>query len=526
MPSRKSGSSEITQSDSRRSSLRRLSSIASFQALFTKRRSNHATDSTVASSSSNLSLASTATNAADLTSPLNASQQSLDDDTLTDLPQPPAVHQATRRSSYICLPDDPIGGMPRSRTFSNLPLPTRAKRTSSIVASQSQSRLPTALLPSTRLPSPQMSSRKHSHSRLMSLEAKPQPLRNRVKRSDTEPLLQVNAQQPVVPRSTAFKENISLSPIKPLPALDMTKCVAKNVSPTSEGLFDDHSSSIFLPRQPESSPVLHSRLNGARLEATRQHKSSPIQSRPPASQQPRAKPVQRFNSQPLLASTNTAGERISHHGEVRQTRLMSARQVPTPPAAKALSQSSLREQGKRPTIPQSQSQSQRFLSQSSPRLAGYRSSPRRNHNLQEVHDAETQAYWSGRLCALLDRFRNEELNQHLSNTSGYTPKAQTDKMHTIEAGEARIFRAFAHLRTFCATQEAKDSLTIFQYAYADMMAMPELGRAAPIVLGGSSGAGEDGPEDAGSSLGMSETRKISFMDRLLGRQKRRSLVLV
>ena len=229
MPSRKSGSSETTLADSRRTSLRRLSSIASFPTLFNRRRPNNTTDHTGQSPSSNLSLSSsTVANAPDAGSTdFSTSTRSLlqHEDSISDLPSHPLPTQLpSRRSSYICLPDDPIGGMPRSRTFSNLPLPTRAKKTNSMVPSNSHSRLPSALLPSTRLPSPPTSTRKHSHTRLTSAETKQAPVRNRVKRSDTEPLLAVDAQQRApshLPRSTAFKENISLSPIRHLPALDM-----------------------------------------------------------------------------------------------------------------------------------------------------------------------------------------------------------------------------------------------------------------------------------------------------------------
>jgi hypothetical protein len=102
-------------------------------------------------------------------------------------------------------------------------------------------------------------------------------------------------------------------------------------------------------------------------------------------------------------------------------------------------------------------------------------------------------------------------------------------MHTIEAGEARIHRAFEYLHKMCVTQDAKDSLTLFQYQYADLMRMPELRKMAPIVLGGGRQAEKENGGalvEEGGELGMSESRKMSFMDRLLGRQKRRSLVLV
>lgn len=138
MPSRKSDTTETSQNESHRSSLRRFSSIASFQALnpFSRRRSTN-NDSTIVSSTSTLSLSSS-TNATSKPSQKVASSSSSgqfpSDDDLTALPVPPVPGLSTsRRSSYICLPDDPIGGMPRSRTFSNLPLPTRARRNPAMV---------------------------------------------------------------------------------------------------------------------------------------------------------------------------------------------------------------------------------------------------------------------------------------------------------------------------------------------------------------------------------------------------------
>ena len=226
MPLRKGESSEASH-ESRRTSLRRLSSIASIQALnpFTKRRSNNATDSTVGSSTSNLSLSSTINSPQQQQQGLqhSSSRSFPSDEDIAARPIPPVSSQLQpRRSSYICLPDDPIGGMPRSRTFSNLPLPTRARRNPIMVSSKTHIRLPSTYLPSTRLPSPAMSNRKYSTSKLSSATKSKSPLiRNRMKRSDTEPLPPFNPDQTNIGRTTAFKENITLRPIEPLPRLLM-----------------------------------------------------------------------------------------------------------------------------------------------------------------------------------------------------------------------------------------------------------------------------------------------------------------
>jgi len=78
---------------------------------------------------------------------------------------------------------------------------------------------------------------------------------------------------------------------------------------------------------------------------------------------------------------------------------------------------------------------------------------------------------------------------------------------------------------------AKESLRQFRVRYAAAIGCPEL--TGPITLDPpvgvlNSSTGPDGEmivEPGSGSGGMSEGRKVSFMDRLLGRQKRRSLVL-
>ena len=336
MPSRKSNASDATlSSSSRRSSLRRLSSIASFQNLFTRRRSQNVTDNhTAVSSSSDLS-ASACSSSVDTTLKLfgpNSSLLNNDQDQLGELPAaPPPTHSSNRRSSYICLPDDPIGGMPRSRTFSNLPVPTRVKKTPAIsLGSSSHNRLPSDICPSTRLPSPSASTRKHSHSRLISGPP------TRMKRSDTEPLLGLeqgyNAAS--LPRSTAFKENISLSPIKPLPALEMgyqEKYHHYSSSPHHPSQYQPPGAWISSPSDgvdalscslpstasysPKPPPPISKYASHPAIQMVRDYKSSPARppyrssrDRPPTpgasslNPAPQRQPTQRWNSQPVLTA--------------------------------------------------------------------------------------------------------------------------------------------------------------------------------------------------------------------------------
>ena len=600
MPSRKSDASSdaALSNPSRRTSLRRLSSIASLQNLFTRRRSQHVADPAVASSSSDLSLASSTLANASIPehSACSTADRLQQVDSLTELPvAPPPSHLSTRRSSYICLPDDPIGGMPRSRTFSNLPVPARTKKTPAIVPpSRSHARLPSAYFPNTRLPSPPSSTRKHSRSRLMSAETRGQaPVRTRMTRSDTEPLTGMAPLHPAnsVPRSTAFKENISLSPIKPLPALDMfhqDKHRSNHYHPpgawmsSSSDMGDVLSSSVSSTASnstPPPSPI-SKYANHPAIQMVRGHRSSParplyrsLRDRPPtpgaSSLNPVAQgaPFQRWNSQSILTTRQNNNENSKrtnskHHGEIKQTRLMSTRQAPTPPPPKT------------PVIMQGIAAGSKMKGANNSASAGHvrqasehtPSQPRSEQSSiplpaghLRVSGYEPPAYWAGRLSALADRYRNEELaslvqgaiSPPTSTTSGstasssnsrgaashlsfsslgsgtaatLTPKAQTDKMHTPEASTARFKRALDHLNTLCATQEARDSLYAFQTQSSGMMHLPEL-RPPKLVLhlGDSNNTTQEG---AGVAM-MSESRKASFMDRLLGRGqgKRRSLVM-
>lgn len=542
MPSRKSTSSEA-QPESRKSSLRRLSSIASFQTLFARRKGTNATDHTATSSSSNLSLSLSCTTN-DTTGPSTAATSNLQhEDSIAELPSTSSA-LSSKRSSYVCLPDDPIGGMPRSRTFSNLPVPAKARKPSNLSQSKSHARLPSGLWSSTRLPSPPASTRKHSHSRLASVESKVPILRNRVKRSDTEPLLPMPMQQGGnLGRSTAIKENISLSSIRPLPATDVSSegsmCDPTNIAETKakrrswRESVEEHtmpSASMYGSANPYASHPA--------VQIAREHRSSPayksVPQRKPIPGGSIPQPMQRWNSQPVLTNV-TNNQRGSLHGEIRQTRLLSARQAPTPPVARP---ASLAWETARKGRPKSSSVSSSNLLQpveraySLSRTETTSSASSSKPSKLSISCTEPSAYWAGRLCALSDRYRNEELAIQLIHcgshtSSGLTPKGQTDKMHTSEATTARIKRALDHLSELCITPEARESLLQFQAQYARQSGLPELAPPKPptrtIVLG--SVKSDDFTAGDRADKSPSEIRKASFMDRLLGRQKRRSLAL-
>ncbi|KAK0843284.1 hypothetical protein LTR03_008789 [Friedmanniomyces endolithicus] len=561
MPFRKSESSDAG-SDSKRKSLQRLSSIASFDALnpFTRRRSNNTTDTTTNSSTSNLSLSSTAANAP-LPPPQclqsSTSQLFSIEDEVTALPIPPVLGNfPSRRSSYICQPDDPIGGMPRSRTFSNLPLPNRARRITALshVPSQSHTRIPSAFLFSSRLPSPAASNRKHSVSKLPLSEPKVPLIRNRMKRSDTEPLLPVNVEQTSnMHRSTAFKENISPSPVKPLPETAMYEDREYYGSSfPSRGYANRHG---WVDIGKGSEPLLHFDACGENFSnslrdphhvshALKPSFSSPAyrstRERPSTPAGPA--PVQRWNSQPVL--TNVTNRRNSRHGEILERRLLSAVQPdpPAPPSETTLSAEAL-VSGKVTALRKSTTQLPQFAERD-PTLSKLSSkarapSPSRSAQqvrptsspstlqpqltLSQITTAEPVPYWCGRFSALNDRYRNDELALHLGAS-----KAQSDKMHSAEANTRRMRRALERLHSLCATPEARESLVVFQLQFAAMQGLPELGRPLQlnlperkIVLNAARGGSEEERgEGEGVGDGVAEKRKGSFMDRLLGRSRR------
>ncbi|KAK0925371.1 hypothetical protein LTR91_007988 [Friedmanniomyces endolithicus] len=544
MPFRKSESSDAA-SDSKRKSLQRLSSIASFQALnpFTRRRSNNTTDTTTTNSStSKLSLSSTTANAP-LPPPQclqsSSSQLFSIEDEVTALSIPPVLGTfPSRRSSYICLPDDPIGGMPRSRTFSNLPLPNRARRNTALprVPSQSHTRIPSAFLSSSRLPSPAASNRKHSVSKLPLSEPKAPVIRNRMKRSDTEPLLPLNVESvATVGRATAFKENISPSPVKLLPETAMYEdrdFYDSSYSP--RGYADRHG---WVDIGKGSEPLLHFDACGENFSSSLrdpQHVShaSKASFSSPAYRSTRERPstpagpapVQRWNSQPVL--TNVTNRRNSRHGEILERRLLSAVQPdpPAPPPETTLSAEAL-VSGKVTALKKSTPQLPQ-LAERDPSLSKLLSkarAPSPSRSAQQITTAEPVPYWCGRFSALNDRYRNDELALHLGAS-----KAQSDKMHSVEANTRRMRRALERLHGLCATPEARESLVVFQLQFAAMQGLPELGRPLQlnlperkIVLNAARGGSEEErgvSEEIGD--GVAEKRKGSFMDRLLGRSRR------
>ena len=75
----------------------------------------------------------------------------------------------------------------------------------------------------------------------------------------------------------------------------------------------------------------------------------------------------------------------------------------------------------------------------------------------QIFEAQSSPYWSGRVMALSDRFRTEEL---------MAPSGIRSNMHD---DTRRMRRVFIHLRSLCMTDEARDSLAAFQKKYDEKM---------------------------------------------------------
>ncbi|USW55802.1 hypothetical protein Slin15195_G091210 [Septoria linicola] len=528
MPSRKSHAHE-TPPEPRRGSLRRLSSIASFHTLnlFNRRRSNNV-DNSPSTTASNVSLSSTLANAPDRHKDFNQSDISSESDARDRVPPLPTL--STRRSSYICLPDDPIGGMPRSRTFSNLPLPTRAKKSATkLQQSKSHARLPSHSenAPPSRLPTPTFTTRKHSNSRLMPLDNRILPGQSSLMRSDTEPLLQrLLPRETSMPRLTAFKENISLSPIRPLSPYDENIFNASWRSGWSEdsdsgvALYSERTTSLAYQKPVATQGVATRRLS-QKFESSPAYRSS--RDRPPTP----AKPVQRWNSQPVLV--NKTNLRNSYGTEIKQTRLMSTRQAPTPPRAKSPSTEFLLNGTRARGFSNSSGHLRVVSAQASSvvdgRLQQSSGSRARAESIKlkpgAILNAQPLAWWTGRFSSFNDRYRNEELTA--TDLSAHSvAKSETDGIHTTEANFHRMRRAIEHLFSLCATPEAEQSFFVWQKSLGSAIGMPQL---AKVVKGSEarSCALEMSLRGGEGFTPPSDPKKMKFVDRLLGRRQKMGL---
>ena len=145
----------------------------------------------------------------------------------------------------------------------------------------------------------------------------------------------------------------------------------------------------------------------------------------------------------------------------------------------------------------------------------------------QVATPEPSAYWAGRISSLLDRYRNEELQAQLADPFNMKTKAETDKMHSLDASTKRMRRALEYLHGCCTTSEARESFVVFQLQFAALQNNAELSRPIQVTMPARKSSRKDREQSVGSEVGsvgsMGAVRKMSFMDRLLGRSKRSSI---
>lgn len=596
MPSRKSQGSD----DSGRPSLPRLSSIASFQALnpFHRRRSHNATDTSNATSSSKMSTSTSRATSIDPRS-VNVSVASIQQDCALDSqPQgktnPMPDVPASRRADYMHLPDEQqASNIPRSRTFSNLPLPSRMKKPTTMASSKSHTRLPSIIRPPSRIPSPPVSSRRHVNIGVGGTSAIGRVhISKQLQRSDTMPLLQVDTEQVcATPRSVTFKENVGFSPANSTPktswkdSFRIPLTPAKKLTCSDDWLDSRESLGGQIPQPQESMTSLPlSRYAAHPAFRSKPYLSSPA-FKPSAERLPTpGAPVQRWASQPVLVPQ--FNPRHSTHGEIKQTRLLSTRAPPTPPPPQTPiiapqlgstparprtinNASHIRQQSEQSPVIVFSSSTSTSYPQAPPPSTATTAPPSRASTPPEgtISTHEEPAYWAGRFSALNDRYRNEDLHNHFTNTSTRSgPKSQSQDMHSPGATTARQRRALEHLHGLCTTEEAMSGFLIFQLYIAQHLTSSELGRTCtnvhPILLAqqererewrervereretlawerralqlgegseprtpvalGAVGGEDAGGVSGGSGAGRSEGRKASFMERLLGRRKRPS----
>lgn len=97
-------------------------------------------------------------------------------------------------------------------------------------------------------------------------------------------------------------------------------------------------------------------------------------------------------------------------------------------------------------------------------------------------------------------------------------------MHTHAANTARMRRAIENLYHQCANDDARDSLSKWQKQLAVALSLPELARPVDgkgCALEMTLREGElDSGDGSSPMMPLIAQRKISFMDRLLGRRQK------
>ncbi|KAA6412783.1 MAG: hypothetical protein FRX48_03775 [Lasallia pustulata] len=127
-------------------------------------------------------------------------------------------------------------------------------------------------------------------------------------------------------------------------------------------------------------------------------------------------------------------------------------------------------------------------------------------NPRHIFTAMPSGYWAGRLMALSDRFRTEEMHDSSS----------FHRVGSMHNDERRTRRVFVHLNSLCQTDQAKASLAAFREAYMARMREDggwEGGKGKAKVV-----VGDEDDEEEGEEMVEVQVKK---MGGLLGSWRRR-----
>jgi hypothetical protein len=377
-----------------RSSLRRLSSLANLHQFnpfnsFNRRRSSHST------------------------------QTSDDDPYLTNTYQQRSQDQQ-RRQTYVPLSEEPLPALPKSRTFSNLPL-TR---------NRNNSKPPVSMKPPSRIPTPVMGS--NAKTRLASATKSILKVGNRrgLVRSDTEPLLEPHRTHNVPSLVKPLGENVSLDvntsgtnmmpiqlPEVPLRPLNTN---ARAFHAVRSPQTPDCQTSKHPPRRDSLQPPT------PRTPVSTVHLGRFAQSPATVTAKPRRQTMITADAIPLHSLYDKEKQRSSFSSGIQSHRLL------TPHAAPTLSPSSC----PRP----SSTYHRREDSANKINLAS-----------DIVTSAQSTAYWSGRLMAQFDQRRNEQLQARVGRSELGLTYPEND-----------INLCLRELQKRCVTEAAKLSFAMFK----------------------------------------------------------------
>lgn len=382
-----------------RSSLRRLSSFANLHHInpfnsINRRRSSHST------------------------------QNSDDDPYLLNTYQQRSEDQQ-RRETYMAVSDEPVPALPKSRTFSNLPMTRRRNNSKPPV---SMKPLP-SIKPPSRIPTPSMGST--AKTRLASATKSILKVGNRrgLVRSDTEPLLESHRSHGIPISAGSLKENEALGA-----STSTTKTVSIQLPEVPLYSLETSVRSFNPIRRPQTP------ADQTPKHPTRRDSLQPPTPRTPATTVPSgkfaqtpitviAKPRRRTmlpaDVIPLYTLCDKEKQRSSFSSEIQTHRFL------TPRAAPTLSASSC----PRPSATYLQPDD---------------SANKTNHASDIVTSAQSTAYWSGRLMSQFDQRRNEQLQARVGNSE------------LLTYPENDINACLRELQKKCVTEVAKLSFAMFK----------------------------------------------------------------